>query len=147
LWAGVAGFFSSPEEKAIATARLLAEAHGRAVEIVPDLREVERGCAIFEEYEAAVREFFTRPDESVHGWERAVDAGRRVAACLMEIGARGGDGPLAVVSHGLALTLGIAALVPVGHDPWEFWRGIGFSSVAVLDLAQRRLVQGFHVTS
>jgi hypothetical protein len=44
----------------------------------------------------------------------------------------------------LALTLAIAALVPVEQPPWEFWRQIGFSSVAVLDLARKRLEQGFH---
>jgi broad specificity phosphatase PhoE len=143
-WAEVACFYSSPEEKAIVTARLLAEPHGRAVEIVPDLREVERGLAFFADYEAAVLPFFARPAESVHGWERAVDAGRRVATCLKEIGGRAGDGPVAVVSHGLALTLGLAVLVPLGPDLWEFWRQIGFSSAAVLDLARRRLAQGFH---
>jgi broad specificity phosphatase PhoE len=48
-----------------------------------------------------------------------------------------------VVSHGLALTLGLAALVPLDQPLWEFWRQIGFSRVAVLDLVRRRLVQVF----
>jgi broad specificity phosphatase PhoE len=142
-WAEVAGFYASPEEKAIETARLLAEPHGRTVAILPNLREVERGNTFFADYDAAVREFFARSDESVHGWERAVDAGRRVAGCLEQISAVGGDRPVAVVSHGLALTLGLAALVPLDQPLWEFWRQIGFSRVAVLDLVRRRLVQVF----
>jgi broad specificity phosphatase PhoE len=142
-WAEVAGFYASPEEKAIETARLLSEPHGQSLTILTDLREVERGSAFLADYDAAVREFFARPDESVHGWERAVDAGRRVAGCLEQISARAGDRPVAVVSHGLALTLGLAALVPLDQPLWEFWRRIGFSSVGVLDLVRRRLVQEF----
>jgi broad specificity phosphatase PhoE len=142
-WAEVAGFYASPEEKAIETARLLAAPHGQAPTILPKLREVERGSAFFADYDAAAREFFARPNESVRGWERAVDAGRRVAGCLEQIGGRAGDHPVAVVSHGLALTLGLASLVPLDQPLWEFWRQIGFSGVAVLDLVRRRLVQGF----
>jgi broad specificity phosphatase PhoE len=142
-WAEMAGFYASPEEKAIETARLLAEPHGQALTILPDLREVERGSVFLADYDTAVREFFACPDETVHGWERAADAGRRVAGCLEQISARAGDRPVAVVSHGLALTLGLAALVPLDQPLWEFWRQIGFSAVAVLDLVTRRLVQGF----
>jgi len=142
-WAEMAGFYASPEEKAIETARLLAAPYGQALTILPDLREVERGSAFLADYDTAVRECFARPDESVHGWERAVDAGRRVAGCLEQISVRAGDHPVAVVSHGLALTLGLAALVPLDQPLWEFWRRIGFSKVAVLDLVGRQLVQGF----
>jgi broad specificity phosphatase PhoE len=44
--------------------------------------------------------FFARPNESVRGWERAVDAQARVVAAMRDVLRAAPSGDVAVVSHG-----------------------------------------------
>src|SRR3954451_18779993 len=62
-----AAWFSSPEPKALATARLLTE---EPVEVVDDLREHERlSTDWIDDFEAVVRRAFERPEVSAYsGW-------------------------------------------------------------------------------
>ncbi len=57
------------------------------------------------EFEAVADGFSARPHDSVRGWERAVDAQRRVVAAV-ERAVAAADGDLVVVSHG-----GVGALL------------------------------------
>jgi broad specificity phosphatase PhoE len=66
-----------------------------------------------------VDEFFRRPEESVRGWERAVDAQRRiVAATAAVLRMAPVDGDVAVVAHGGVGTLLLCHLSgsPISRD-------------------------------
>ena len=84
---------SSTETKAVQTARALAGPLGLPVLTDPELGENDRSATGFvppAEFEQLADAFFARPEDSVHGWERAVE---------------GAAGDVAVVAHGGVGTL------------------------------------------
>lgn len=100
---------SSDETKAIEMAGILAEAAGIAVEIVAGAHENDRSATGFlppPEFEKAADWFFAHPQESFHGWERAVDAQARIVSVVNTVLA-GHDltQPIAFVGHGGVGTL------------------------------------------
>lgn len=101
---GVRSIFCSTERKAIDGAEILAEALGLPVIQLKDLGENDRfstGYLPKLEFEATADQFFARPQESIRGWERAVDAQRRIVAAMDEVLCRApAEGDIAVVSHG-----------------------------------------------
>ena len=79
---------SSSERKAVQTAEILASALRLPVEIRPTTGENDRSSTGFlppEEFELAADAFFAKPHESIRGWERAVDAQRRIATALTDL--------------------------------------------------------------
>ena len=102
------GVVSSVERKARETAEFLAAAVRRPVTVDEDLGENDRSATGYlppAEFEAVADGFSARPHDSVRGWERAVDAQRRVVAAV-ERAVAAADGDLVVVSHG-----GVGALL------------------------------------
>lgn len=121
--AGLGAVWASDETKAIEAAGLLAAAFGLPVQVHPGLAEMDRGSTGFlpaAEFEATADAFFARPAESVRGWERAIDAQRRILSALEDILARPCQGGLALVGHGGTGTLLLCALagLPIArrHD-------------------------------
>jgi broad specificity phosphatase PhoE len=109
---------SSPEPKAVATARPLSAATGAELRVEDDLREARRpGTPILERdaYVALVARYLA--GEEVPGWEPAAAARARFAACVERVAA-GGRGPLAVVTHGLVLSLYLG----YGVEEWRALR-------------------------
>ena len=95
--------WSSKERKAREGAEILAAAQGMSPRRVAALHENDRSATGYlpgAEFEAVVAEFFGKPEESVRGWERAVDAQRRVIAALQWIATDAPSGDIAVVAHG-----------------------------------------------
>jgi broad specificity phosphatase PhoE len=137
--------WSSPEPKALATAEGLAA--GREVRVHPDLRELDRRAVGWvgdrAAYVALVEEILGLPEASVRGCERARGAERRFAAAVDGIlaGAPGAD--VAVVSHGLVLTLYLSRLLQLPRPSLEIWRSIRFPDVCVVDPDARELVVPF----
>jgi broad specificity phosphatase PhoE len=106
---GIMRLFASPERKALDGAGVLGRHLHLSVAQVADLAEIDRsttGYLPHAEHELVTDEFFASPGESVRGWERAVDAQRRIVAAVAGLAAGAGD--MAVVSHGAvgALLLG-----------------------------------------
>jgi Histidine phosphatase superfamily (branch 1) len=106
------------------------------------------------EFAAVVDEFFRRPEESVRGWERAVDAQRRIIAGTKAVlRAKPVDDDVAIVAHGGTGTLLLCHLtgVPISQD-WDQPRTNGGNYFA-FDLMTFRLLHGWrsidtqHVTS
>ncbi|MDX6752047.1 histidine phosphatase family protein [Geminicoccaceae bacterium 1502E] len=119
--AGVTRIVSSAERKARDTAAILAQALGLTAEVEPALHENDRSATGFlppDEFERVADAFFARPEESVRGWERAVDAQARVVEAVRRID-RGTPpgGSLAVVAHGGvgALLMAHAMAAPVSR--------------------------------
>lgn len=112
-----ARWFSSPEPKALETARRLTTAD---VEVVPDLREHERAATRWfkdrEEWASLVARVFAEPDQAAYpGWEPLAVTRARVAAAVRRILAAHADADLVLVGHGTAWTALRAELT--GTDP------------------------------
>lgn len=105
---GVRRVWASDETKAIEAAGLLAGALGLPVDVHPGLRENDRSATGFvppDLFEQLADAFFARPDESVRGWERAVDAQARVVGAYDAIRRDASEGDIAIVAHGGVGTL------------------------------------------
>jgi broad specificity phosphatase PhoE len=113
---------SSDEIKAIETAEILAAMAGVKTEIAEHMHENDRSATGFlppPEFEKAADWFFANPGESFKGWERAIDAQRRIVSAVDAVLA-GHDPakPIAFVGHGGVGTLLKCHLTgrPIGRD-------------------------------
>lgn len=125
-WQEVANWFSSPEPKALETAAGLTD---RPVQSVPELAELQRRWS--DDYVGSVgRLFGDTASPAEPGWETGDDALRRFDRALREI-VEASEGDVAVVSHGLVISLWAGALRggSVDHDEW---RSLGFPDLLVL---------------
>lgn len=106
--AGLSAVWASDEAKAIEAAGILAARFGLPVQVHPGLAEMDRSSTGYRPkaaFERLADAFFARPGESIEGWERAVDAQRRVVVAAAEILAGHRGGTLALVGHGGTGTL------------------------------------------
>lgn len=145
IFANLHTVWSSPEPKAQATARPLVDRHNAAFLIHPDLAELQRGPNNLPDrqtYEAAVCQAFAHPETSSGGWERAGDAQRRIAAVVSEIAAQA-SGPIAIVSHGLVLSLLVAHVRGATHINIDEWRALPLPALAVMDRDTWQLIEPF----
>lgn len=125
-WRDLALVASSPESKALDTALPIAEAADIGLRVEHDLREAERrGTPVVspDDYRRRVAEYLAAPDQPVHGWEPARLVRERVRACIDGLVGEI-EGPIAVVSHGLALSL-YAGLT------FEEWNAMPLPAVAL----------------
>ncbi len=94
----------STEQKAIDGATILAAHLGLGYATHEDLGENDRSATGYlppAEFERTADAFFAEPQASVRGWERAVDAQRRIVAAVERIAhAHTVGGLVAIVSHG-----------------------------------------------
>jgi broad specificity phosphatase PhoE len=106
--AGIRRIVSSDETKAIETARIFADRLGLAVEIHANMHENDRSATGFlppPEFEETADLFFAHPEQSVRGWERAVDAQQRIVAAVDAALAERPELPTAFIGHGGVGTL------------------------------------------
>ncbi len=100
---------SSDETKALETAAILARPAGIDVEVLEQAGENDRSATGFlapDEFEKAANWFFANPDQSFHGWERAVDAQARIVSAVSSVlDAHDSSKPIAFVGHGGVGTL------------------------------------------
>lgn len=141
----VVALWSSDERKAQATAVPLGAARGLPVRVHPGLAELRRpwmadGAA----YNAAVRRCLARPEQpAAPGWESADAALQRLLQALAEIGADHPHGAVAIVSHGLVLSLERALLLGLGQADFAAWRDLPMPAWAVADAPRGRLLRDF----
>ncbi len=106
---GITALWSSRERKAIDGATILSEALGVPFSTLEALGENDRSATGFlpkPQFEALADAFFAQPEVSVRGWERAIDAQRRITAAFdLVLQARPDIGDVAIVSHGAVGTL------------------------------------------
>lgn len=105
----VTAVWASSETKAVEAAGLLAGHFGLPVGVHEGLGENDRRATGFlppPEFDRMVDAFFACPDESVSGWERALDAQTRVAAAVNDcLDCSPTEGTVALVGHGGVGTL------------------------------------------
>lgn len=106
--AGTAQLVCSGERKAVETAEILAAALDLPVQQREAMHENDRSSTGFlplHEFEAMADAFFRHPDESIRGWERAIDAQRRIVNETEAVLAEGLTGDILLVGHGAVGTL------------------------------------------
>lgn len=118
-----ARWFSSPETKALETARLLTD---QQVTVVEELREHERHSTHWfsdpAEFRAVVRRAFDRPDEAaLEGWEPLAATRDRLLPAVRRILADHRGDEIVLAGHGTAWTLLAAELAGRAPDldAWE----------------------------
>jgi broad specificity phosphatase PhoE len=116
---GIARVISSSETKALETARLLGAHLGIEVEVRATSGENDRsatGALPPAEFARLADQFFAEPQRQVRGWERAVDAQRRIASALADLLASPAASDIAVVGHGGVGTLWYCHLAGLAID-------------------------------
>ena len=100
---------SSDETKALETAAIIAHPGGIDVEVLEHSGENDRSATGFlvpEEFERAADWFFANPEQSFQGWERAIDAQKRIVTAVTSVLDRHDPArPIAFVGHGGVGTL------------------------------------------
>ena len=119
--AGVRQVWCSTERKARDGACVVAEHLGLPVRELATLGENDRSATGYlprAEFEAVADQFFAQPGESIRGWERAVDAQRRIAGAIETVLAADKPGDVAIVAHGGvgALLLCYLRHVPISRE-------------------------------
>lgn len=140
----VAAIWSSDERKARDGAEILAGVQGITPRVLHDLHENDRSATGYlpgPEFETVADAFFARPEQSVRGWERAVDAQARVLRALREVVEATPQGDIAVVAHGGVGALFRAHLKGVPIDRSHDQPPGGGGHLMVVALPDWRLVQ------
>jgi broad specificity phosphatase PhoE len=133
---GTARWFSSPEAKALETARRLTDT---AVTVVDELREhVRRTTVWFDdpaEFKAVVRRAFELPDEpALEGWEPLSATRDRLLPVVRRILTDHPEDEIVLAGHGTAWTLLVAELT--GRPPdLEAWSRLGMPDHWVVETA------------
>jgi broad specificity phosphatase PhoE len=107
---GVRAVWCSTERKARDGAAILAGHLGLPVTALAACGENDRSATGYlpkAEFEAVADQFFAHPEQSVRGWERAIDAQRRIVGAVEKIltASPGSEGDIAIVAHGGVGTL------------------------------------------
>ena len=134
----LAAVFASTERKAVETAELLAAVTGLDVVTDHELGENDRSATGFlppAEFEQVADRFFANPHDSVRGWERAIDAQRRMVAAVGRCLDAAPAGDVVIVAHGAVGTLLRCHLLDIPIDRRHDQPGVG--SGYVVDRATR----------
>lgn len=129
---GIDRVYSSPEHKALRTARAVAETAGIPLEAVDALREVDRSGEGFiedhDEYIRMVRDYLQNSTVP-YQWENREAVEDRIRTFLETVDTR--DDRVMAVTHGMFLS----TLIPRvrGTDPFTFWKELGFGAIITAD--------------
>lgn len=135
---------SSPQPKAVETARILGAARALEPRIVAGLEEHARATVPFfpdpADFRAAVLAMLSRPDERVFGEESAAESLRRFRTALEALMAAEA-GNVAVVAHGTVISLWLSTVIDTPAR--EIWTSLGFCGFAAIDWPRGRLIEWF----
>lgn len=140
---GLQAIFSSPEPKAIQTARPIADRFGIPLTTLEGLREHDRRNVQYvgddADFRDTIKRLFEQPDQLIYGNETANQAYDRFYTAVHEAIAQQPDRNLALVSHATVLTLFISRMT--GSDPYSFWSQLGMPAYIVVDPHDWKLLE------
>lgn len=106
---GVQSVYSSTEQKALDGGEILADYLHLELIQLESLGENDRSSTGYlkeQEFQQTANQFFENPTRSIRGWEKALDAQKRIIDAVEKIiQADRGTGDIAIVSHGGVGTL------------------------------------------
>jgi broad specificity phosphatase PhoE len=145
--AGISSVFCSSERKAIDAAGILADHLGLTAVVIEALGENDRSATGYlpkPEFEIVASQFFAHSEESIRGWERAIDAQSRIVQAVERvIAVPKGDGGIAIVSHGGVGSLLLCHLKGAPISRAEDQPGAGGGNFFSFDTSERRLLTGW----
>ena len=133
---------SSDEPKAVETAQIVAARLNIPTRVASGLHEHDRqgmGLLPRTQFEAAIKLFFTKPDELVYGNETATQARTRFSAAVVQVLADHPNTDVAIVAHGTVISLFVAEATSI--DPLGLWRRLGLPSFVALLLPKYDLIE------
>jgi broad specificity phosphatase PhoE len=143
FWAEVDRIALSSEPKTRLTVQPVLRERNLPVLVEPRFDELRRGVSWIDDYTARVAQVFARPEDSIGGWEPAATALARFLDGIAELRRRFSGETLALVGHGLTLSLYRAYLLGREEVVLADWRQLSFAAVAQVDLDGNRLVADF----
>ncbi len=143
FWAQVDRLLLSREPKARLTVAPLLAHYSLPVTVDARFDELARGKAWIPDYAARVAHAFAHPSQSAGGWEPAAQALARFLDGVADARQRFPGQTLALVGHGLTLSLYRAHLLGQARVRMEDWQHLAFASVARVDLEHGVLEMDF----
>lgn len=147
FWAEVGYVVVSSEPKTLLTVEAVIERFGLPVAVDARFDELRRPGWITERaYRERVCAVFAEPEQAAGDWEPAQAALQRVLAGLAALPVTAPVAPgrsVAVVSHGLVLSLLRAHLRGQTSVDFADWQRLGFAAVATIDRDGNRFEQDF----
>jgi broad specificity phosphatase PhoE len=101
--ANIEAMFCSQEIKATHAAFIISKCLHIGFIVIDELGENDRSATGYlpkDEYEAVADQFFAQPETSIRGWERAIDAQRRIVQAVKHALSLAPEGNVVIVSHG-----------------------------------------------
>lgn len=135
-------FIASEERKAQETANIISLHHGKAYETVENLHEQRReyeNIVSVHEFKEKIADLFRYPDQIKFGSETANAARDRFTAAVKMTVAQYPQKTLAIVSHGVVMSLFIAS--HANMDPHEVWYQMGLPAYAAFSLPDYELIE------
>jgi broad specificity phosphatase PhoE len=132
---------SSVEPKAKETAEIIAGRHHLELRIAYDLHEHNRSKTPYlskGEFQAAMHEFFEKPDMLVFGSETADEAYARFHQAVRSILDCHPNETVVIVSHGTVISLFVSRLT--GISGLSLWNELGLPSFIVIEVESNTLV-------
>ena len=136
FWDDVGRLLLSREPKTRLTVAPLLQKKEMPVEEDDRFNELHRTPEWTDDYTGRVAEVFCRPRESVAGWETASDALTRFRKGIDEWASLYPQETLALVGHGLTLSLYRAHLLGLPTVPVQDWQQLSFAAVACVQYGQ-----------
>lgn len=143
FWAEVERIALSSEPKTRLTVEPLLRRRGFPVVVDARFDELRRPAVWNDDYVARVAEVFATPAQSIGGWEAAGQALARFQTGIEYLRASFKGQTLALVGHGLTLSLYRAHLLGQMYVDLNAWRALSFASVALVDLQTDKLIADF----
>jgi broad specificity phosphatase PhoE len=144
----IRSIFTSPERKAAQVADMIGADRHLVPATLDGLGENDRSATGYlpaAEFEATADAFFAWPNESIRGWERAVDAQHRIVSAVdRALAMMRPDGDAVIVSHGGVGTLLLCHLKGIRISRVEDQPGRGGGNVFRFDATGRHLIMGWH---
>ena len=116
---GITRLVTSPYKRTIETAEIIAKAVGAEVQVRQGMHENDRSATGYlpaEAFERTADQFFARPFESVDGWERAIDAQKRIVDEMDSVLQADDTCDVLVIGHGGVGTLLLCHLAGLDID-------------------------------
>lgn len=144
FWAEVTHIVVSSEAKTRLTVEPVLTQRQLPLLVDPRFDELRRGgWSSDAEYVNQVQLAFAQPAQPAGEWEAAAHALQRLRSGIADLVVRYPGATLALVGHGLLLSLYRAALRGQATVPLADWQQLGFAAVALVDPTAGRLLQDF----
>ncbi|MCC6456484.1 MAG: histidine phosphatase family protein [Caldilineaceae bacterium] len=142
FWAQVDRVVVSAEPKTLLTVAGVVERRKIPVWVDSRFDELRRSGWI-EDYAAQVEQVFAQPERSISGWEAAASVRMRVQSGLADLKRRFAGERMALVGHGICLSLLRAGLLGLPTADLSHWRRLAFGSYAYVCLDPPAILQDF----